>query len=82
MEIAPISGIRVMPVAKVPPADSKLSAVFDINALALTGQDTYKGSGRNSSGGQDNEDEDDLLVDEDEETAGGRRRTGGISIFA
>jgi hypothetical protein len=77
MEIAPISGIRIMPVAKVSQAGSKLLAVFDINALALSGEDSYKGNGRSASGGQDNENEDDLFEEDEQEYATARRRAGG-----
>jgi len=57
MEISPITGIRVLPVVKIPPADPDLSRVFDIENSANPGDDTYSGSGKKSSGGQDDESE-------------------------
>ena len=57
MEISPIPGIRSMPVVKVPPADSDLSRVFDIENSSKPGDDTYSGSGKKSAGGQDDETE-------------------------
>ncbi len=64
MEISPIAGIRVMPVVKVPPADSDLSRVFDIQNSSKPDEDTYSGSGKKASGGQDDENEADELIDE------------------
>lgn len=57
MEISPISGIRILPVAKVPPADSDLSRVQDIDNSSKPGEDTYSGGGKKSAGGQDDENE-------------------------
>jgi hypothetical protein len=57
MEISPIRGIRMLPAAKVPPADSDLSRVFDIENSARPGDDTYSGSGKKSAGGEDEETE-------------------------
>lgn len=71
MEISPVAGIRVMPVVKVPPADSDLSRVFDIENSSKPDEDTYSGSGKKASGGQDDEDND--LVEEGvEEESGGQ----------
>ena len=58
MEISPISGIRVMPVVKAPPAESNLSRVANIDNSANPGDDTYSGSGKKSAGGQDDENQD------------------------
>jgi hypothetical protein len=57
MEISPIAGIRTLPVVKVPPADSDLSRVFDIENSSKPGDDSYSGSGKKSGGGQDDESE-------------------------
>jgi len=64
MEISPIAGIRVMPVAKVPPADHNLSAVFDIESSARSADDTWSGDARKSSGGQDDEFDDPIAFGE------------------
>jgi hypothetical protein len=61
MEIGPIPGIRSVPSVKAPPADARLTAVFDIENSSGPGDDTYSGSGRKASGGQDDEDEEGLL---------------------
>ena len=57
MEISPIPGIRSMPVSKVPPVDSDISRVFDIENSSKPGDDSYSGSGKKSAGGQDDESE-------------------------
>jgi len=51
MEISPIPGIRALPAVKAPPADPRLSAVFDIENSSGPADDTYSGSGRKASGG-------------------------------
>jgi hypothetical protein len=56
MEIAPIPGIRAVPAVKAPPANPRLSAIFDIEHSSEPGDDSYSGSGRKASGGQDDED--------------------------
>ena len=55
MEISPISGIRAMPVVKVPPADSDLSRVLNVEDSFRPGDDNYSGNGRKAAGGQDDE---------------------------
>jgi hypothetical protein len=55
MEISPIAGIRAMPVVKVPPADSGLSKVFDIENSSKPGDDSYSGNGKKAAGGEDDE---------------------------
>ncbi|MGH9607839.1 MAG: hypothetical protein ACRD3N_19295 [Terracidiphilus sp.] len=55
MEIGPINGIRMIPAVKAPPADTPLTAVFDIATTARAGDETYSGGGK-SAGGQDDED--------------------------
>jgi hypothetical protein len=55
MEISPISGIRAMPVVKVPPADSDLTRVLDVEDSFRPGDDNYSGSGGKAAGGQDDE---------------------------
>jgi hypothetical protein len=63
MEIAPISGIRVMPVRRVQPSEPSLSGVFDIS-LSRSQDDSYSGNGK-STGGQDGQDdEQDEMLDE------------------
>ena len=78
MEIAPIAGIRVMPVRKVPPKDPSLSAVFDIN-LSRSREDSYSGNGK-STGGQD--DEQNATSDEDTLNPSPQHSIGGINLFA
>jgi hypothetical protein len=55
MEISPIAGIRAMPVVKAPPADTELTAVFDIDNSARTGDETWTPS--NSKSGRGSEDD-------------------------
>jgi hypothetical protein len=63
MEIAPISGIRVRPVIKTPSNEREISAVFDIDSLMPTGDDSYTGSGRQTSGGQDDDSQQDQTLE-------------------
>jgi hypothetical protein len=78
MEISPISGIRAMPVVKVPPADSEISRVFDVEDSSGPGDDTYSGNGRKASGGQDDENEEDGLVEEGAEVESHGRGAGPV----
>jgi len=55
MEISPIAGIRAMPVVKIPPKESGLSKVFDVENSSQPGDDSYSGNGKKTSGGQDDE---------------------------
>ena len=57
MEISPITGIRALPVVKVPPADAGLSKVFDIENSSKPGDDSYSGNRKKAAGGEDDEDE-------------------------
>jgi hypothetical protein len=57
MEISPITGIRAMQVVKVPPADSGLSKVFDIENSSKPGDDSYSGNRKKAAGGEDDETE-------------------------
>lgn len=55
MEIGPIPGIRALPAVKTPPADPRLSAVFDIQNSSSAGDDTFSGSNKKTASGQDDE---------------------------
>ncbi len=85
MEISPISGIRNLPVAKAPPADAGLSAVFDIENFARIGDETYSPGGGKSAGGREDE-FDDPADDADEPQPEFMAREDGqirqISFFA
>lgn len=70
MEISPITGIRVIPVVKVPAADSDLSRVVEIENSSKPDDDTYSGNGKKASGGQDNEDDERVEEDTDAEPSG------------
>ena len=52
MEISPISGIRALPVVKVPPADSDLSRVLGAEDSARPGDDSYSGNGKKPRAGR------------------------------
>jgi hypothetical protein len=43
---------------KIPPADSGLSKVFDIENSSKPNDDSYSGNGKKASGGQDDEPDD------------------------
>jgi hypothetical protein len=55
MEISPIAGIRAMPVVKIPPMDSELTAVFDIESPARMGDDGYTSSEEEHASAKDDE---------------------------
>ncbi len=55
MEISPITGMRILPVVKVPPADAGLSKVFDIENSSQAGDDSYSGSRKKAAGGEDDD---------------------------
>ncbi|MGD0891935.1 MAG: hypothetical protein ABR923_10405 [Terracidiphilus sp.] len=65
MEISPIAGIRALPVAKTPPIDPQLTAVFDIDNSARIGDETWTPSDRESSRGSEDDGSDDPLVDDE-----------------
>jgi hypothetical protein len=64
MEISPITGIRALPALKAPTANSGLSAVFGVEYLARTGDESYSPNGGKSPRGL--EDEADDLQDDSE----------------
>ena len=66
MGISPIAGIRAMPVVKIPPKESGLSKVFDVENSSRPGDDSYSGNGKKASGGQDDEAEELESAAEDE----------------
>jgi hypothetical protein len=78
MEIGPVAGIRVLPVAKVPPVERGLSAVFDIEATAREVDDAWSGEGGKSSGGQDDA-TDDIFAEDDVEPGEAPRRVNIIA---
>ena len=82
MEIIPIPGIRALPAVKAPPADPRLSAVFDIENSSGPADDTYSGSGRKASGGQDDEEEESLLEAESDSEFPNAGSGGSINILA
>jgi hypothetical protein len=64
MEISPITGIRALPAIKAPAAISGLSAVFGVEYLARTRDESYSPNRGKSPRGL--EDEADELEDESE----------------
>lgn len=78
MDIGPVAGIRVMPEVKVAPAEQRLRAVFDIEALARPVDDGWTGDSGNSAGGQDEVAEEAGSVDEVEE----KKEPGRVDLFA
>lgn len=70
MEIAPITGIRVLTAMKTQPVDAELTAEFAIEAAARLGDDTYTSAVRKAAGAAEDEDEEEVeeFVEEDAET--------------
>jgi hypothetical protein len=81
MEIAPITGIRVTPVRKVPPSEQSLSGVFDIS-FSRSREDSYSGNGKGTGGQDQNDDQDALFDDENHLSRLQRSASGSISAFA
>ena len=75
MGISPIAGIRAMPVVKIPPKESGLSKVFDVENSSAPRDDSYSGNGKKASGGQDDEAEE--LEDAAEGESGGQAEERG-----
>lgn len=88
MEIAPIAGIRLMPMAPRRLIGGEIAPVFDIFELERTGSDTYRTKKEESRGGMQNESDDLMEGDEDEYTGSqyapaGRREVGRrLNCFA
>jgi hypothetical protein len=84
MEIGPVTESRALSVFKVPPVDSGLSEVFDIENFARIKDETYSPSGGESAGGSEDEFED--LEDQEEAESAGKALENGdapkISFFA
>jgi hypothetical protein len=80
MEIAPIVGIRVVPVVKRPQNEREITAVFDVTSLTHTGDDSYTSNGRQSAGGQDDDTEDNNA--QQDETPGESTGTGIAAVHA
>ena len=82
MEIAPISGIRNLPLTKAPPANTELTAVFDIENFARIGNETYTPSGGKSAGGREDEFDDPEEESEDQPASRHEGPTRQINFFA
>jgi len=90
VEIAPIAGIRVMPVTRVRPVEAELTAAFDIEASARPGDDTYSPQGQKGAGAEEPEEELDELEAIPDEDLGWEPdarhlvnpRRGQVSFFA
>jgi hypothetical protein len=64
MEIAPISGIRGLPVMKTPTDEPRLTTPLPVENSQGPGDDTYSGGGKKSADGQDGEEETEQAVEE------------------
>ena len=90
MEIAPIAGVRVLPVTKVRPVDPELAPFFDIESAVRLDEDTYSPKGRKAAGAEESEEEiDEPEAMEDDEFAWEPRprhteghRRGKVNFFA
>jgi hypothetical protein len=57
MEISPVTGISVMPAAKVQSEQAGLTAYFYIDSSARSGDDRYSGGGKSAAGADEDEHE-------------------------
>lgn len=61
MEIAPIPGIRALPAVSPREADTRVPAIFDIDASAKPGEDGRHANGRKAAGAEEDEEDDQML---------------------
>jgi hypothetical protein len=69
MEIAPIPGIRAVPVVRAPQDEMRAPVVFDIDPSSKPGDDTRQQTRRKAVGAEEHEDDD--LAPEGETSDGG-----------
>jgi hypothetical protein len=88
MEIAPITGIRFLPMVPHAMRAGETAPIFDIDRLVAIGSDSYTAKREESRGGMQNE-ADDLMDDDDDEFSGplftptGKRQVGRrLNCFA
>jgi hypothetical protein len=67
MEIAPISGIRLVTPVKTAARGLRPPAIFEIDGVAKAGDDAGKKNSRKAAGTEEDEDEELLLADDEEE---------------
>ena len=67
MDIGPIGGIRLVPAIKERPADPELTAFFDIESAARSGDDSYNRGGEKAAGAEEPEDETEQDPESDQE---------------
>jgi len=60
MEISPIAGIRVTPVAKPRPVSPELTAFFDIESASRPGDDAYTASDKKAAGAEESDEAEDF----------------------
>lgn len=76
MDIGTIAGIHLLPTPTPRPADLELTAIFDVEASARPGDDTYSTSGRKAAGAEEPEEEEaEDLYDDAQDAASGESRT-------
>jgi hypothetical protein len=78
MEIAPIPGIRFMPMVQRTLVAGETAPVFDIDDLVSIGSGSYSAKHEESRGGMQNE-ADDLSADDEDEIAGPHYTRSGKS---
>jgi hypothetical protein len=89
MEIAPITGIRFLPMVPHAMVAGETSPIFDIDRLVAIGSDSFTARHEESRGGMQNESDDLMDGDDDDEFAGplftptGKRQVGRrLNCFA
>ena len=81
MEIAPIAGVRVMPVMRRQAMDAELTARFEVDYAAEAGDDTYRGSGKKADGAEE-ADEEEIVDEESSAEMSYEDSTSRVSFFA
>ncbi len=74
MEIAPIAGVRILPVTKARPVDPELAPSYDVDAAVRLDEDTYSPNGRKAAGAEEPEEEIDEPEDMDDDEFGWQPR--------
>jgi hypothetical protein len=82
MEISPIPGIRPLTAVKAPPAESQLTAVFDIDLITKMGDGASSASLRKAAGVDEEENDDMGLGSESSLDSHDGGPKSSISFFA
>lgn len=73
MEISPIPGIRVLPLARAKPVDPELSAVFEIEAAGRPADDSFSRQVRKAAGAEESDEDAESMSQQPEQEEPGQQ---------